>query len=185
LGANRDPSTFFDGLKRFVSGMRVTAKIKVVFLGNSYTVDEGRVIQIPDALKGMVEVLPWVTYEKSLDIMAASSVLLLIEGGMKEGIYLPSKLADYAETGRPILAMSPLSGTVADLIRTLGGGVLADQSSPDSVAESIERLYRAWLQGSLDKKYNGSLLLDYFSESSVLSKYQDLFGALGIKGYKK
>jgi hypothetical protein len=185
LGTNRDPSTFFDGLRRFVSGMHLLPKIKVVFLGNSYTFEESRAIHIPDPLKGMVEVLPWADYETSMDVMATASVLLLIEGRMNEGIYLPSKLADYAETGRPILAMSPLNGTVADLIRTLGGGVLADQTSPDSVAESIERLYRPWLQGSLEKKYDGALLLDYFSETSVLSKYQDLFGALGIKGYRK
>ena len=63
-----------------------------------------------------VEVVPTKPYMESLASMAQASALLLVEALLEDGIFLPSKLADYAVSGKPVLMFSPENGTVADLV---------------------------------------------------------------------
>ena len=56
-------------------------------------------------------------YETSLQRMADADVLLLVENiDAKVGVYLPSKFVDYIWAGKPIVALTPSVGTVADYL---------------------------------------------------------------------
>lgn len=74
---------------------------------------------VPELLRDYRRYLDWtppVDYEESLVRMSGATALLLVEAVMGEGIYMPSKLADYAASGKPVLMFSPEEGTVADLV---------------------------------------------------------------------
>jgi hypothetical protein len=74
---------------------------------------------VPEQLREFQRYLDWappVGYEESLAQMHNATALLLVEAVMREGIYMPSKLADYAVSGTPVLMFSPDEGTVADLV---------------------------------------------------------------------
>ena len=56
-------------------------------------------------------------YETSLQRMADADALLLVENiDARVGVYLPSKFIDYIWAGRPIMALTPTDGTVADYL---------------------------------------------------------------------
>lgn len=57
-----------------------------------------------------------VCYEDSLKRIAQATALLLMEGSLDNGIYLPSKFCDYSVSEKPLLLFCPESGTVADLV---------------------------------------------------------------------
>ena len=67
---------------------------------------------LPD---GMIAVKPSVKYLDSLELMANSDGLLVIDAPADISVFLPSKLIDYVGAGRPILGITP-RGTAADLI---------------------------------------------------------------------
>jgi len=126
---------------------------------------------IPEQLRELRRHFDWappVGYEESLARMSEATALLLVEAVMGEGIYLPSKLADYAVSGRPVLMFSPDEGTVADLVggrkhpgfltqdpdlasarlvefirKAAGGEDVASYRFPDPARFSPERVVRA------------------------------------------
>jgi hypothetical protein len=101
---------------------------------------------------------------------------------MEEGIYLPSKFVDGVQCQRPILAISPKHGTVADLLSHFGGGVAADCRSPIEVERSLGRLFESWQAGSLETTFGSETLRGQFCEDHVLALYEDLFEKVGARG---
>jgi glycosyltransferase involved in cell wall biosynthesis len=57
------------------------------------------------------------SYGESLERMAEASALVLVDSyKIRASVYFPSKLSDYIGAGKPVLAMTPQDGTVADLL---------------------------------------------------------------------
>lgn len=129
----------------------------------------------------IVEVEPPNTYDKTLLRAASSSVLFVIEAKCEEGIFFPSKFVDFVQTGRPILAISPPVGTLADILNKYGGGIAVDNHSADEVFYALSKLYIAWTNDSLTEDYGSQRLLNDFCEESILSIYMELFGQLQRK----
>ena len=92
---------------------------------------------------------------------------------MTEGVFLPSKFADYVQASLPILALSPTVGTVKSLIESYGGGIAVDGSSPQEVAAALEKLYTLWESASLSEMAVGRLLT-YLGPSAVATALEDL-----------
>ena len=88
-----------------------------------------------------------VPYGESLNHIAAASVCVLIEAAFEEGIFFPSKLADYLVAGKPVLAFSPSKGVAADLADR--GEVVLVEQDPTTVQRAIEMLYRHFKCGTL------------------------------------
>lgn len=110
--------------------------------------------------------------------MRASHVLVLIEAPLAEGIFLPSKVTDYVQAGRPILAVSPRNGTLADLLGANGGGLAADCTDPDAIYSALRALYDSWARGSLAHDYCPARLRALFSDAAVIPQYEALLERL-------
>ena len=85
---------------------------------------------------------------------------------MEEGIYLPSKLADYAAAGKPVLALSPRTGTVADLLGDAGLS-RADVDDAKAIAREIESLYDGFLADGLASRRPSERLAAMFRPQRV------------------
>ncbi|MBI5641480.1 MAG: hypothetical protein HZA17_13750 [Nitrospirae bacterium] len=171
----RDPAAFFSGVKKFIEKC-APRDLSITFVGriDKYYHDLGRM----NGLDSIVKIQDSKPYEESLDILSTSTILLIIEAPLAEGIFLPSKFVDYVQTGRPILAVSPLNGTLNDILTRHGGGIAADVNSPETVAAALEILYRHWNAGTLDESFGSSCLYPMFSEEYVIGEYSNLFKRL-------
>jgi hypothetical protein len=107
--------------------------------------------------------------------LAKSDVLVIIEAPLTEGIFMPGKLVDYVQIGRPILALSPVVGTINDIVSKHGGGIAVNCQSPDLVARALRTLHEHWSEGNLNRLYGSTRLASLFSEERVLGLYMDLF----------
>lgn len=116
------------------------------------------------------------TYEESLKYIAHATVCLLVEGNMAEGIYLPSKFADYIAAGRPVIALSPPIGTIADLQPSIGV-MRVSVEDERAIVRALTAHYDAFAEGriatlsptrELQSLYDGPLiartLCDLFSK---------------------
>ena len=123
--------------------------VKFIFFGAA---DSSALARLARNWSEYLELLPGGTYEESLKQIAAAHVLLLIEAPMNEGIFLPSKLADYALSGKPMLFFSPENGEVADLAGgTTFPGLLGQD--PGKAATRILRMVRQQLAGKSAVEY--------------------------------
>jgi glycosyltransferase involved in cell wall biosynthesis len=111
-------------------------------------------------------------YCETISLTRGCDVLLIVEGDYGKGYFLPSKLIDYVQVGKPILAISPKKGTVSDIIRKYGGGVLADGTSAESVSDALALLFKHWEKGSLQQTFGSHKLLRLFSADTIVGHYE-------------
>jgi len=172
LYAGRDPSVFFQALANFVEKKSDAARLKVNILGLE-DIDLNNLVK-KHHLERNVNFVGPMSYRKTLDSCLESDVLVVLEAPYVEGIYLPSKFVDYVQTGRPILAISPATGTLHDLLSSHGGGIAADCTSVGDIVLALEKLYAEWLRGTLDEVYGSRRLHDLFSPKTIIGLYKKI-----------
>jgi glycosyltransferase involved in cell wall biosynthesis len=172
LRGPRNPEVLLEGLQRFISHRPYLEEISMQFFADQ----SDKVIELAKekGLDKIVKIERTQPYEKIIDLLPAKDVLVIIEAPVDEGIFLPSKFVDYVQTGRPILALSPVAGTLNDILSQHGGGLAVDGQAPEAVADAIEILYSHWTQGTLDDKFSSRQLFPLFSQKSVLDQYLKL-----------
>ena len=84
---------------------------------------------------GLVEYLPRVSYQRSLELMAASHALLIMDPEIDYSPYLSAKLIDYIGSGRPICAIHT-KGQTERLVSDLGGWT-AHYQDPKDIARML------------------------------------------------
>ena len=100
--------------------------------------------------------------------------LVLLEAKLRKGIFFASKFTDYAQIGKPILAISPKTGFAANAISQFGGGISVDNENYRDIKQGIKSLYDSWLSGSLSEQYSTASLYKQVSASCVLQIYSDI-----------
>lgn len=174
----RDKGIFLEGVRLFLDTVKPTEPIIMTFLSEHSDTLRKAVQSL--GLEEIVRIEEAVPYQIAVERIAMASVALIIEAQMREGVFFPSKLVDCIQTGRPIMAVSPLQGTISDLIGRYGGGLVADCNSAESVAKVIGSLYSSWKRGTLDDEYGSSRLLPQFSAKRVIGAYEQLFQTMHI-----
>jgi hypothetical protein len=169
----RNYKEFLEGLRQFVSGEIQRPHIGVRFIG--WQPGDFLTTVRNQGLQDIVSVEDSVRYEDALKMMGAADILLVIESNSGGGIFFPSKVADYVQTSRPILAVSPRDGTMSDLLERYGGGISADCTEPRDIAKALSTFYASWQKGILDEQFSSKRLYPLFSDENILSLYQKLF----------
>jgi glycosyltransferase involved in cell wall biosynthesis len=177
LAAARNPENLLLALRRFVDKEPPGCPIELEILG----VEEVGLVNMVAhlGLGGYIKIIGPCSYLQTLERLAASTVPVLVEAACPEGIFLPSKLVDYLQVRRPILAVSPKPGTLDDLVREHGGGLVADVRSVDEIEKALRTLYRAWCNKSLDS-YFSQKFYDRFRPESVLDAFEGMLNELDV-----
>jgi hypothetical protein len=173
LQLQRRPDFFFAAFKRFVAANNADNRIRIEFIGIE-TVGLSALTEHYDIEKYLTFLGP-MSYPDTLVRLAESTVNLVIEAPCAEGVFLPSKIVDYAQVGRPILAVSPNIGTLSDLLEKFGGGLAADCTSESSIYNALCLLYNSWKDKTLDDMYSSYCLADYFSSEKITASYKNIF----------
>jgi glycosyltransferase involved in cell wall biosynthesis len=177
IGWVRDPRSFLDALAALGASNAVDVSVAVEFIGEGV---EAKIGSACRAAGHNVRFLGGQAYDETLRRLSAADVILVIEADMEEGIYLPSKFVDAVQCRRPIMAVSPRRGTVADLLGKFGGGVAADCRSATEVEKALLRLVRSWQMGSLEATFSSEALMNQFCEDRVLALYKEVFEQIGV-----
>ena len=173
LYGGRNPDVFLQGFREFIDEQGISGGCKLVFIGLESI---GLAQLLRDfRLEENAQVTGPLSYLETLQRFSVSDVLVVIETAYTDGICLPSKFVDYVQTGRPILAVSPVNGTLKDLLAVHGGGIAADCTSVAEVKASLVELHSCWLAGDLDEKYCSARLYELFAPDRVLTAYRDIF----------
>jgi len=139
------PRVFLEGLTRACADGRVRADdVEVVFAGHTAGLE-----RIGAALPLPVRVVEHLPHGEAVALMRDAAVLLLVlsdAGG--PGIYT-TKLFEYLAARRPILALVPVAGVAADLVRKSRSGTVVAPDDPRAVADALARLYSAWQEGGI------------------------------------
>ena len=95
----------------------------------------------------------------------------------EEGIFLPSKLADYLVARKPVLALSPSVGTINDLAQEKGIVRIGPKDS-HGVARELVQLFDAFSAGSLSRCAPSDGLVRRFEAKTVIDSFVKMVSQL-------
>jgi glycosyltransferase involved in cell wall biosynthesis len=133
---DRDPVPFFKAVKALCGRRPGPAPVAVDLIAPSDE-DNYRKIIAGLGLDGVINILPWRPYRKSLEAMAAADILLLFQGPSCFS-QVPAKLYEYMRAGRPILAVTPAAGETGKLVSSTGAGRVVAHDDPEAIGKALE-----------------------------------------------
>jgi len=135
----RNPKTFLEGISKLREKCPDLAdKLRVRFVGR---VDPNFIREF-DTFKPIIEYIPYVSHEQSINYLLSSHALLLIIDHVQAGDYIvPGKVFEYIGAQKPILALAS-DGETAKLIRHLRVGKVV---GPDD-SEGVSCVLAKWIK---------------------------------------
>ena len=94
------------------------------------------------------------SYKETLAYAKGADLLLLIGGGRI--FELPAKMFDYLACKRPILALAPRDGAIAEVVTKTPFARIVDSQNPTEIANVIDEAYKGELQPK-DETYSARL----------------------------
>lgn len=174
LSRERDPSPFLRALAELVRE-NPQAGIEFEIIGHMDAEFSPLIEQL--GLGGVVIRTPGLPFLECLRRMEQADALLLVEAPCARGIFFPSKLIDYVEVGRPVLALSPAGGVVERLVRDYGFGEFASLDDADAIRTGLNRLLVASRrQGACPYEFAG--IRDRVAPGRIVA---DIAGAAGLE----
>jgi glycosyltransferase involved in cell wall biosynthesis len=139
----RDAQPFLRALE--ASDPEITAR----FVGDFRAADREWVDR--RGLNGRIELHPWVSRRRSLELQRDSDALLLLlpEADRRGSGVISAKLYEYLAARRPILAAVPTKGAAANLVRRTGAGVVVPPDDTAAIRRALEDLSASWRDGTL------------------------------------
>src|SRR5262245_45421592 len=134
----RTPDTFLRSIAEANRASSLDRRLQVEFIGAHMDRYEAVVREL-----GLSTIVRWagrVSPAEARRRAAQADVLLVIDAASNgPSLFLPSKLIDYLPLGRPILAITPPQGPVADIIGELGY-IAVDPADAGRLTTTIRRL---------------------------------------------
>jgi glycosyltransferase involved in cell wall biosynthesis len=164
----RSPKALLLGLKAFFeTSTGAVADTTLILVGPGDKETQSLVDEL--GLQKNVQTVGRVNYEESVNHIFSASVCLLIEANMDESIFFPSKLADYLVCGKPVLALSPRTGTVSDLASR--NELMRVDHDPEAVRSALTTLYSEFKKGTLSSRNPSDQLQVELQGHSVAEKF--------------
>ena len=115
-------------------------------------------------LEKYIEVLPPVSFTKSLVETLEYHVSLVLEADCEEGIFLPGKVPNYLQCGAAIFAVSPKNGVLNDLYHNGMVEYFADTSSAIDIENEFIYIYQRFVEVRV---YDTQKDISFFASSRI------------------
>ena len=170
LSAERNPELLFRAMREMVNEGYTCMQLDIMGHINDYTRDLIDKYRLANYV-GCAGSFP---YLEAVTRLLDYDVLVLLEARLQRGIFFASKFTDYAQSTRPILAVSPKEGFAHDMITQYGGGVCVDNEDYRDIKRGLLELYKAWEADTLDSTYSTQRLYAEFSTQKVVDIYNKM-----------
>lgn len=168
LSKERNPELTFKALRELIDEGFNKMEFSIMGHFNDYTTELIRKYQLEDYVK----CIGGFPYMEAIQKMQEFDCLVLLEARLKKGIFFASKFTDYAQLGKPILAISPTNGFAADTLAQFGGGISVNNQSYRSIKNGILKLYMTWMNHTLSQDYSTQKLYEQVSAEHVIDIYE-------------
>lgn len=141
MNVDRNPIVFWDVLKDLINENSKFAKdISVEIIGKAAKEVEESVTKFQ--LQGVVHFMDYVPYQEVQKYQRSAQVLFLVVNNVPaaKGI-LTGKIFEYLQANRPILAIGPIDGDLADVIQKTNSGVIVDYQDKMKMKSTILDFY--------------------------------------------
>lgn len=143
----RSPEPLFKALKLLSKEMDVNERIKVNLIGRAKGIEK---LILKYNLEKVVQPIDTIPRKDVFEKLFNSDVLLLIDApSRKESVFLPSKLIEYINIRKPILAIVPV-GASADVVKATKTGVVVALEDIDGIKNAVKNYYELYQTSKLE-----------------------------------
>jgi len=150
-GGESTPLYFLKGLENFIKSKSISDQnIEVIFAGDwcdEYTRFVKR-LGLED--ENIVKIKGYISRQKCIDGYINADLLLLIIGKEGGNECVPSKFWDYVGAQKPILALVPPNGKVAEIINKENLGIVVPSTDIFKISKALELFFEKFSQGTLN-----------------------------------
>ncbi|MGC9605513.1 MAG: glycosyltransferase [Minisyncoccia bacterium] len=174
----RNPEILFKILKKAISDdAALASKLKIRLVGGAnpyagYTQEKIESLLEQYGLKDRTEMISTVPFRESLRLMKSSDCLVTIDANFGTSPFLPSKVIDYAGSGKPVVGITPHGSTVSGFLDRLG----ERSFGYDEVAEAAAYL-KDLINGKTSRKID-TAFLEQFHVRNTTAKLLGIFKEL-------
>jgi len=145
----RSPEIFLKALGMLKDQGAFDEKIKVKLIGTVN--DELRCLISKYRLEDIVEAIDAIPHKNVVHHLHTADILLLIDAPTDEpSPFLPLKLMEYMCVRKPILAITPLEGASADVVRSTKTGIIISPNDINGIKDEIKRFYQLYRSSGLE-----------------------------------
>ena len=174
INKNRNPKILFDGIRKYLKKNKTACKfLRFEFMGRNYAGSKSNPLNPPGDLKKIVSFIEQKDLETTWKWIGKADILLLLEFQFSQGIFFYAKLSDYLHANRPILALSPKKGVVADLFKN-GGGIIVPPHDSNGIAKALDKVITLWQSKTLQINSNSSLA-EHMKPANIIPIYEKAF----------
>ena len=140
LYARRSLKGFFAAVKQAQEEGSLQRSIMIKLYGNYHVETEREIAE--SGINGQISIIPALSHREALQEMAASDALLLVINSSSPRGTLTSKVFEYLRIGKPILALAPQHGEVAELLHESGQDFICAMESVSAIKECLIRIQK-------------------------------------------
>ncbi|MEQ8363780.1 MAG: glycosyltransferase family 4 protein [Cyclobacteriaceae bacterium] len=141
----RDPRPIMKSLKEVLIGNpELVDTIEVEFIGNVNSAFKSFVAK-DSILSRVTQFVDQVPHSELLKIYGRTDLQLLVlaHTAIAPG-NLPGKFFEYLASGNPILAIGPVDGDAADVLKETNAGVIRERENEEGIKSSLQTFYSDW-----------------------------------------
>ena len=165
----RSPKEFLEALSLVIKDADI--KIECEFIGGYDDSINDMVKSLK--LENIVSFKPSMSYADSLKYLTKADLSLIIEAICEEGIYLPTKFVDALQSSTPVFCVSPVNGTLKDLVEKHHVGYACNNKDVHSIVTTLQRAIADFKNNKIPKIE--SQKVNCFFDKYIVEQYKDLF----------
>ncbi len=155
LYPERNPKFLWDILEEVFDGSSLS-DLQINIIGN--TSEKIKKELSERKFKKSIKFYDYVYYNKAIELMCSSQVLLMVEVNDEESSYaIPGKLFDYLNSRRPIISIGPADSEVAQILNNTTSGKFFNYNDEHFLKSHIKKLYDRFKNGSNNSNINQSI----------------------------
>jgi len=154
---NQTPKYFIKALEELKNENKLPSDLEINFVGNFFR--EVEELLQKTTLNGHINIIPQVPHKKAIEYMLSSHVLLLFISSVKGSGVVAGKVFEYIRTGKEILAMVPVKGETANILREYDYNYILNMEDTKRIKDNFLKLYRKiknrkTIRRKIDNKYS-------------------------------
>lgn len=162
---------FSQAVARFAKDNPETFK-GVIFVGKHHKKTDALIKKY--GIESIVQTKPQVSHQEALDMISKAGAVLILEADMAFSHALPSKFAEAAFSGTPILAVTPRKSAVRDYMKKYGGGFAAFHSG-ENILKGLNHIFTMNPEGFKQLREEQTRLAEEFSFKKIGDSYMEVF----------
>ena len=157
------PYYFFRALQLlFRHNPSLRDKIRITIAGGKYIIFEKLAEEM--GIEENVSFQGQLAHKQVIQLLGKADLLLYVllskTENNRSGYCVPGKTYEYIRSGKPILALVP-EGDAKEILEKAGTAYFADPTSPEEIADLLERLYQLHCQGGIPVQPNWEFIQQF------------------------